>query len=76
MFRLAARSVIAPVARRSAVVAAPRMTAFAVQRSYSAAAGLDRKAIESRVLEVISSFEKASADKVPPSLLHLVGIWS
>lgn len=66
MFRLAARSVAAPVARRSAFVAAPRMAA--PQRFYSAGA-LDQEGIKSRILEVLTSFEKVDSTKVSFILL-------
>lgn len=62
MFRLAARSVVAPVARRSALVAAPRV-ALPIQRFYSAGA-LNNEAIKSRILDVLASFEKVDSTKV------------
>ncbi|ORY91454.1 acyl carrier protein-like protein, partial [Leucosporidium creatinivorum] len=68
MFRLAARSVVAPVARRSALVAAPRVASpfVASQRFYSAGA-LNNEAIKSRILDVLASFEKVDSTKVSPT---------
>lgn len=66
--RVAVRSVARPHAVsapfRSAQLANARYT-FALQRaSYSAAAGLSRSDIESRVLDVLKSFEKVNQTKV------------
>ncbi|PAV22565.1 acyl carrier [Pyrrhoderma noxium] len=69
--RAAARSVARPHAVsapfRSAQLANARYT-FALQRaSYSAAAGLSRSDIESRVLDVLKSFEKVNQTKLTAS---------
>lgn len=63
MFRLAARSLVAPVARRAVVVNAPRVSVSLQQRFYSAGA-LSSDAIKSRIHEVLSSFEKVDSTKV------------
>jgi NADH dehydrogenase (ubiquinone) 1 alpha/beta subcomplex 1 len=59
MFRLALRAAPRALPRVAAPVA--RVPAF---RAYSAAAGLSRADVTSRVLEVLSSFEKVDEGKV------------
>ncbi|KAK4683484.1 NADH dehydrogenase (ubiquinone) 1 alpha/beta subcomplex 1, acyl-carrier protein, partial [Tremellales sp. Uapishka_1] len=59
------RSVL-PTVRRSLLAPAvlPRAARVSPIRSYSAAAGLDKSAIQSRVLEVLKSFEKVDGGKL------------
>lgn len=59
---------VARAARVAPVAASARSAAFArpafVYRSYSAAAGLSQSDIQTRVLDVLKSFEKVDAAKV------------
>lgn len=57
------------IARTTRVVAAPNRTTTLVRsafvyRSYSAAAGLSREDVQTRVLDVLKSFEKVDPSKV------------
>jgi hypothetical protein len=79
--RTAARSLLAPVARRAVVVAAPKPFAFTSQRFYSASA-LSADDIKSRIVEVLTSFEKVDSTKVrlarslgQRSGKELTGLW-
>ncbi|KAM0788797.1 hypothetical protein ACM66B_002885 [Microbotryomycetes sp. NB124-2] len=68
MFRLAAARTLSSVAPRVAVQRVALAPAARVQpRWYSAAAGLDKNAIQSRIFEVLQSFEKVDSTKVSPT---------
>ncbi|KAF8601767.1 acyl carrier protein [Ceratobasidium sp. AG-I] len=62
---------IARTARITPVAASARSVAFArpafVYRSYSAAAGLSQADIQTRVLDVLKSFEKVDPAKITPA---------
>jgi NADH dehydrogenase (ubiquinone) 1 alpha/beta subcomplex 1, acyl-carrier protein len=49
-----------PVARRAAVVVAPRFAAVKAVRMYSAAAGLKKEEVEGRILGILQGFDKVS----------------
>ena len=58
-----------PSARPSAFAAAARFQQPIAARTYAAAAGLSRSDIESRVMEVMKTFEKVDGGKVR------LGLW-
>jgi hypothetical protein len=58
-----------PSARPSAFAAAARFLQPIAARTYAAAAGLSRSDIESRVMEVMKTFEKVDGGKVRLGLL-------
>ena len=68
-----ARTASAP---RQAFVARPAVAAWRVQqqRGYAAAAGLSKEAIETRVLDVLKSFEKVKPEKVCAGMIS--DIWT
>lgn len=55
------QAVAAPLARAALPAAAPR---FASVRFYAASAGLSKSDIESRVMDVLKTFEKVNPGKV------------
>ncbi|KAH8119820.1 acyl carrier protein-like protein [Phellopilus nigrolimitatus] len=68
------RTALRTVSRPRNVIAIPQSVAlaraqtFALQRaSYSAAAGLSSSDIQSRILDVLKSFEKVKANKLAPT---------
>ena len=76
MFRAATRSLVAPVARRTALApAALAPVRFApsllVQQRTYAASALAPETIKARIEDVLKSFEKVDASKVRPVVLAL-----
>ena len=60
MFRLATRSIAAPLARQAAVTP----LRFPVQQRFYAASSLSQDSIKARIEDVLKSFEKVDATKV------------
>ncbi|KAK4056612.1 mitochondrial acyl carrier protein [Microbotryomycetes sp. JL221] len=67
MFRLAAARTLSSAAPRIVIARAPRLAQPVAPRWYSAAASLDKNAIQSRIFEVLQSFEKVDGTKVTPT---------
>ncbi|KAK4055669.1 mitochondrial acyl carrier protein [Microbotryomycetes sp. JL201] len=67
MFRLAAARTLTSVAAPRVVAQRLPIAVRAAPRWYSAAAGLDKTAIQSRIFEVLQSFEKVDSTKVSPT---------
>ncbi|GAA5994405.1 acyl carrier protein [Rhodotorula paludigena] len=69
MFRAAARSLVAPAARRVAVAPAPARLAPSLlqQTRFYAASSLSHDTIKARIEDVLKSFEKVDSTKVAPA---------
>lgn len=67
MFRAAARSLVAPAARRVAVAPAPRLAPSLLAQRFYASSSLSQDTIKARIEDVLKSFEKVDSTKVRPS---------
>ncbi|GAA5865431.1 hypothetical protein JCM3774_005634 [Rhodotorula dairenensis] len=69
MFRAAARSLVAPAARRVAFAPAPVRFApsLLAQQRFYAASSLSADSIKARIEDVLKSFEKVDSTKVTPT---------
>ncbi|BGP07319.1 mitochondrial acyl carrier protein [Rhodotorula toruloides] len=67
MFRAAARSLVAPAARRVAVAPAPRLTPSLLAQRFYASSSLSQDTIKARIEDVLKSFEKVDSTKLTPT---------